>query len=165
MLGKTHMIAGMTIAGLYICSTPTTNLPTITMAVAAGATGGLLPDIDHPNSKISHKLKPVSKLVSLLFAHRGLFHTPILYIILWTLAIWQISNSNTVMLINALFLGIMSHLFLDALNPTGIPLLFPFENKHRNLAHIKTGGLTEKIIYVCILFFFFCTTAHFYTII
>ena len=52
MLGKTHMIAGMTIAGLYACSADTTSLPYITAAITAGPIGGLLPDIDHPNSKI-----------------------------------------------------------------------------------------------------------------
>ena len=165
MLGKTHMIAGMTIAGLYACSADTTSLPYITAAITAGAIGGLLPDIDHPNSKISHKLKPVSKIVNLLFSHRGLFHTPAFYIILWAIVIWQFSNPANILFINSLFLGVMSHLFLDALNPTGIPLFFPLEKKRRNLANIKTGGLTEKVLCTAILILFCCTAIIYYHII
>lgn len=45
-------------------------------AMGVGAIGATIPDIDHPNSKISHKLKPVSAIVTLMFSHRGIFHSP-----------------------------------------------------------------------------------------
>ena len=146
MLGKTHMIAGMTIAGLYACSADTTSLPYITAAITAGAIGGLLPDIDHPNSKISHKLKPVSKIVNLLFSHRGLFHTPAFYIILWAIVIWQFSNPANILFINSLFLGVMSHLFLDAFESNRNSTIFPLEKKTKEFGKYKDRRPDRKSI-------------------
>lgn len=153
MLAKTHITGGAVAATLYALaavsmdSLPEASLGILGTTIAAGGFGGLIPDIDHPNSKISKKLKPISKIVNLIFSHRGLFHTPILYIIIWGLLTFQIANPYYGFLLNAIFIGIASHLILDALNPTGIPLFFPLENKRRHFANIKTGSWAETLVF------------------
>lgn len=149
MQGPTHMAGGAAAAAAYVIATQTQmQMPPI-LAVAAmgvGMVGGLIPDIDHPNSKISKSCKPVSALVSLIFSHRGLFHTPFLYLILWGIWMWLCPNPEWLIWGNLVFLGIASHLFLDFLNPGGIPILFPIESKRRRLLRIKTGSKTELVI-------------------
>ena len=77
MQGITHMLGGAVAVTAYIVGTKMNVLPEFIAATACvGAIGGLISDIDHPNSKISHKLKPVSAIVTRIFSHRGLFHTP-----------------------------------------------------------------------------------------
>jgi len=165
MLGKTHMLGGAVGAAIYVLATASTTSTIATIAaepassniettlgitvtaIGTGILGGLIPDIDHPNSKISQKLKPVSKIINLIFSHRGLFHTPILYVIIWGLLTLQIVDPYWRFLINAMFAGIASHLILDSLNPTGIPLFFPVEHKRRNFANIKTGSWLETLVF------------------
>ena len=135
MLAKTHITGGAVAATLYALaavsmdSLPEASLGILGTTIAAGGFGGLIPDID------------------LIFSHRGLFHTPILYIIIWGLLTFQIANPYYGFLLNAIFIGIASHLILDALNPTGIPLFFPLENKRRHFANIKTGSWAETLVF------------------
>ena len=76
MQGVTHMAGGAAFAAVYtLVAHPGLSIGQEAAIIGIGALGGLIPDIDHPNSKISHKLKPVSAVVSLMFSHRGFFHT------------------------------------------------------------------------------------------
>lgn len=52
-------------------------------AVAGGVFGGLLPDIDHPNSSFGKKVPEISKLIK----HRGILHSPFFYIIAFTILV------------------------------------------------------------------------------
>ena len=144
MQGVTHMAGGAAFAAVYtLAALPGLSIGQEAAIIGVGALGGLIPDIDHPNSKISHKLKPVSAIVSMMFSHRGFFHTPILYLVLW--ALWERFCPGTWYLMygRMLFLGITSHLVLDSLNPGGIPVFFPFSKKRRHIAKIKTGSKAE----------------------
>lgn len=44
------------------------------------------------------------------------------------------------------FVGELSHLFLDMLNPSGIPLLWPITRKRISLLPIQTGGKMDRVI-------------------
>jgi len=149
MTGSTHMAGGAVAALTFLTiAHPDITQPHLALAAAGvGIVGGLLPDIDHPNSIISKKLKPVSALVTTLFSHRGLFHAPALYLIFWALWLWKCPSAY-VMYGNCAFAGIASHLALDFLNPMGIPLFLPFDTERRNLLKIRTGGKKESIIRV-----------------
>lgn len=141
MQGVTHMAGGAAFAAVYtLAALPGLSVGQEAAIIGIGAFSSLIPDIDHPNSKISHKLKPVSAIVSLMFSHRGFFHTPILYLVLW--AFWEMFCPGTWYLIygRMLFLGITSHLVLDSLNPGGIPVFFPFSKKRHHITKIKTGS-------------------------
>lgn len=144
MQGVTHMAGGAAFAAVYtLAALPGLSIGQEAAIIGVGALGGLIPDIDHPNSKISHKLKPVSAIVSMMFSHRGFFHTPILYLVLW--AFWEMlcPGAGYLMYGRILFLGIASHLVLDSLNPGGIPVFFPFSKKRHHIAKIKTGSKAE----------------------
>ena len=55
------------------------------IVVGASMIGAMLPDIDHPNSRISKKAKITSRVVNTVVGHRGLFHSPIFILALWFL--------------------------------------------------------------------------------
>ena len=158
------MVGGAVGASIYMLATASTTsasmltATTMSTAICAGILGGLIPDIDHPGSKISAKVKPVSKLINLIFSHRGLFHAPLLYIILWIISGFMIEDLALRFLSNAVFAGIVSHLILDALNPTGIPVFFPFSKEKTHLAKIKTGGKFEIVVRVVLVALFLPTT-------
>ena len=77
MQGVTHMAGGAAFAAVYtLVAHPGLSIGQEAAIIGIGALGGLIPDIDHPNSKISHKLKPVSAVVSLMFSHRGFSTRP-----------------------------------------------------------------------------------------
>jgi len=142
MRGDTHAIGGVG-TGLVYAAAAKLSLPLTLATVGIATVGALFPDIDIRTSKAGSKIKPLSTLIHKLFGHRTLFHSPLLYLIL------SISLQHALpqfgVCWTAFFLGVMSHLLLDMLNPKGIPLLYPYPKKYR-LARMKCGGKEEKII-------------------
>lgn len=139
------MIGGAAAAAAVLIFNPDIQaVPTLITAVGVGVVGGLIPDIDHPKSRISKALRPVNALVSFLFSH----HTPALYFLLYVLWVWKCPASEYMAGGNCLFAGILSHILLDCLNPGGIPLFFPLSSRRIHLAKIKTGGRCESVIRV-----------------
>lgn len=145
MMGTTHLIGGFAAgcAAAEFCP----SIPTKATMITLGTLGGIVPDIDHKGSKIAHVLPVLSWIVRLFSDHRGLFHCPLLYVVLYGLIqLLQIQNDLAITAINGLFLGILSHLFLDACNAKGIPLLFPFSRKHFHILKIQTNSFMEMCI-------------------
>ena len=121
-----------------------------------------MPDIDHKGSTIGHKFKISSTIISKLCGHRGLIHAPIIHIIL-TYILLLLANSLQgyvqmmyISFVFGLFLGVMSHLFLDSLTTMGIPLLLPFTSKKYRLCNIKTKKY-EHLVSLCIVIVTFVT--------
>jgi inner membrane protein len=143
MQGTTHIIGGIAAAIAYSVATqPQPNPALLVAAAVCGGVGGLIPDIDHPRSKISNKLPILNSIVSFFFSHRGFFHTPILYLALWSLSI-AILPPSLASLASFVWLGTLSHLALDMLNQKGVPLLFPFTRKKFSWGRIRLGGKLE----------------------
>lgn len=160
MLAQTHIAGGLAAGAAFALCIPDLSPIRAAALCCAGMIGGLIPDIDHPSSTISHYFKPVNLFVSFLFSHRGFFHTPVLYLVLGFLALRTWKMPSLAWLVSCgILAGIASHLFLDALNPGGIPLFFPFQSKRHHLARIRTGSKGEKrvrfLIYLVILFLVF----------
>lgn len=152
MLAPTHMTGGAVAAMAYTAIVaPDMPLHLTLCAGAVGAIAALIPDIDHANSTISNKLKPISILVCLICSKRGLFHTVFLYLALWI--VWLINCPQEWMHFWAIltFIGILSHLVLDIITPDGIPLFFPFEFRHRRIIGIEDGGAMELVIRVILM--------------
>ena len=151
MTGKTHLLGGVLFGGAYIILTKSVNeMPYI---LAASAVGSLLPDIDHPGSTISKKnlaTKFTSEIVSGMTKHRGFTHTVLFAAIVAALPllIKNIIGSIAVPIAIGLFVGIISHLFLDTLNPTGIMWLYPFSRKYFHLMKIKTNTFNETLFFI-----------------
>lgn len=125
--------------------------PVVAVAVsgAIAAASALIPDIDHKNSHISHKLKPVGFVASTVFGHRKLLHSIIPYLCLYIAAILTFPAFTSIILSG--LVGILSHLFLDMLNPEGVPLFYPFVKKRMSLAKIKTGSGGDTLVGVACL--------------
>ncbi len=126
--------------------------------------GALLPDIDERESSISHKLPLISKVVSGLSKHRGIFHSiwiPIVFVLVAKFVISQlllliemlgISVSGYFALPNlvlaGLVVGYVSHLLSDALTVEGVAPFHPA--KFRLKGFIKTGSFLEIILILLI---------------
>lgn len=144
MTGCTHLAAGATVGLCVGAITP--GLDPITAMAAAGFSA-LLPDIDTPTSKLGRRTGPVSGLIGFLFGHRGLFHAPALYLTIYCILFFAFPPHRLIFL--CALTGVMSHLLLDALNPMGIPLIWPVSSRRFHFAKLQTGGLTDRLL--CLL--------------
>jgi inner membrane protein len=102
---------------------------------------GMLPDIDHPRSKIGKKFWFLSKPFSFLFGHRKLFHSVFLAVILgvviWkSLGIWWMP----------IFLGYFSHILIDGFTLEGINFIYPIKQL-RLQGFIETGKKQETFLF------------------
>ena len=118
MDGKTHLLIGIA-SGMAVSSA--TGLPLWTGA-ALGALGGLLPDIDHPQSYISSFI-PFGFLVGgLVGGHRGITHTALAALALAGVAFYAGVEQAMILAFAA---GYVSHLIADMTTPSGVPMLLP----------------------------------------
>ena len=95
--------------------------------LAAGVIGGLLPDIDHPQSMLSGWI-PGSALVMSLgrVRHRGFTHSIVFMVLLvagWFAISQQIAFPY--MVAAAALAGVATHILSDMLTPQGVRLLWP----------------------------------------
>ena len=144
MTGKTHLACGVA-TGLAVATFTKAPITTGFMTTVCVSAGALLPDIDKMNSKVGRKALPISAAAQLVCGHRGFFHSPIFYLVLGAISLFLFPGYN--LYTYAFLLGIGTHLFLDMLNPTGIPLLFPITSRKFHLLSIGTGGIEERIFY------------------
>jgi inner membrane protein len=130
------------------------------LAVAAA----WLPDVDNPRSTLGNGLsrmkspvlnlltRPVSwalRVTSFTLVravgHRTLTHS-LLGILLFALPVWLILGRYTALAL-ALLAGYASHVFADALNTRGVPLLWPIGGPVRLLpGGIRSGGAVEVAV-------------------
>ena len=117
-----------------------TNTPeTITLFVLGGLIGGIFPDIDNPSSHMGKLSAPISTVIGTINKklgkiganHRGILHDPLIYLVGLVLSYFFLPA------LVGLFIGCLSHLFLDMFNPKGIPV---FIFKKVSIAHIDSGS-------------------------
>jgi inner membrane protein len=161
MTSKTHQafnlagVSALCTAGIISLH----SLSTIDAALIGGvALGGLLPDIDSPNSKIRHVIRRVlvpkalrrhitrAAMAGSSFHHRQAFtHWPLFWLCFGALV--TVLHSDP--LLSTFFLGVatgaLAHLLCDMFNPYGILLLAPFSRKRISLAKIPTNSMGEVI--------------------
>lgn len=151
MEGKTHQLGGIC-SGLIISTLlfPNPAAPLAWIhggALLIGASlGSLMPDIDHPGSKIGRKAKVTSKIVSKTMGHRGWTHT-LLALVLIIGGLFYVLRFITAY--QALYgywalgfsIGYLSHLILDAFTVQGIPAFKPFSHKRIAFTKFKTGNI------------------------
>lgn len=149
MEGTTHLLGGI-LSGLGMVMVGGITKEKHALVIGASMLGSLLPDIDHPHSKISQKFRLIGSTVSTIWGHRKLFHSPFLYLALYLLGFSLLPDYRW--LWSAILAGVASHLLFDMLNPTGIPLIYPLSTKKIHLSKIKTGSIAEFV------FAIFCAT-------
>lgn len=139
---KTHVAAGFLAGVLWINYFSAVNQILFMALVLIGA---ILPDIDHPKSKIGSKIK----IISLFFEHRGFFHSFfVLPVIAFVLFYFAGTNYYSIPLI----IGYASHLVTDAATKEGIMPFHPV-SKARIRGFIATGGFFEYILFFVIIVF------------
>lgn len=162
MTGKTHLAFNTAIvASLFAAGI--TNIHNITgggMAVIGGIVlGGILPDIDSPNSKIRHIIRRIivpkgyRRLASRMamsgssFNHRkNCTHWPFFWLVTCAaLYTCFIAVQPLPFFAIGLAAGTAAHLFCDMFNPYGIMLLSPFSYKKWSLAKIPTSSIGEMV--------------------
>ncbi|MCX8146870.1 MAG: metal-dependent hydrolase [Candidatus Woesearchaeota archaeon] len=109
--------------------------------------GSLLPDIDHPDSKIGNNIK----IISFLFEHRGFFHS-LFFVFILFLAFMSFHSYFRGIYSTAFIVGYFSHLVADSFTKEGIMLLHPL-TKRRVRGFINTGGFFERVMFLFLVFF------------
>lgn len=143
---KTHINGGI-LVGLYV-SIQMQSKPLIPTGIFMGGIllGSLLPDIDHSNSYIGKKVKTASKVINKLAGHRKLFHAPLIYLFLYSIALGMVKDNLILKGISGAFFGILSHLILDSLTVGGLPWFYPLSTKRFSIGNIKTNSKLEDIL-------------------
>ncbi len=125
------------------------NSTTATLLILGGLIGGILPDIDNPNSYMGKLSVPVSTVIAKIGEsfgkkgkyHRGIFHDPFIYILGLVLSYLFMKP------LIGLFIGCLTHVFLDMFNPVGVP--FMLGTKHLHLGKIYSGS-KESVVFTWI---------------
>ncbi|MBQ8234064.1 MAG: metal-dependent hydrolase [Bacilli bacterium] len=153
MNGNCHFMYGATVGIMLTVNLDTisTILPQIantqemgTLFVLGGLMGGIFPDIDNPSSHMGKLSKPISTIIGAINKkfgkvganHRGILHDPIVYII--GLILSYIFMPSLI----GIFIGCLSHLFLDMFNYKGIPF---FLFKRISVAKIESDSTGSTI--------------------
>ncbi|WPS85455.1 metal-dependent hydrolase (plasmid) [Brevibacillus halotolerans] len=122
--------------------------------IAGSVFGSLLPDIDHRGSYLGRRLPILSFLANATMGgHRGATHAPFITVALTTLFVLitnyfvnGIFQLFCLILLAGCMTGALSHIFLDSLTKSGVPLLYPFSKRHYRLASLTTGGIGEILV-------------------
>lgn len=148
MMGTTHAVFALLCYYIIAClaGLPFDAPVVLTFLIV----GSLLPDIDHPRSFLSRQpylFKRTSRGVSNFVTHRGIVHS-LLAVLIAAAVVWVIAMFYhwETLAVACFFLGFVSHLSADSLNPTGIKWLQPF-NKAKVKDGIRTGSATEKLFF------------------
>jgi len=135
MIAPTHILFGCTIGVL--------SGATSSIEIAAVAIGAVLPDIDSPQAFSGRITGPIAYWINKRFGHRKFLHSLTLWLPLFVLA-WSFR------LPYLLLLGVMSHIFLDLFNRSGVELFSPMTSKifvclnYKN--RIQTASKAEYIL-------------------
>lgn len=136
MLFKTHLAFSFFILVLFWPLLP------VDEAKAAFAIiwvlASLIPDIDSTKSILGRFFKPVGWVLR----HRFWLHSVFSAVILSVLIAFI-----DVRMAYAVFLGYVSHLFLDMFNHQGIAIFYPF-SKFRIRGPLKTGKTGERVVFI-----------------
>ena len=137
---KSHVVVGL---AAWIAAAPLLHLSPVDPAyLALAVAGSLLPDVDHPNSWIGRRSRPVSTAIAAALGHRGLTHSAVAVVGLVALLLHAGYRQAEV---SALAVGYLSHLAADMLTPQGLRLAWPLR-KTWGLPLCRTGSPMEGII-------------------
>ena len=139
MKWQTHLAGGLAV-GAIISTNPT--------AIIVSGISALLPDIDKFNSKMGRAAPVLSIPISIIFGHRGFLHSLLAAGLLYLITLKLLPSYALYSLV-----GYLSHLFLDCLTPSGLPLLWPIPFRFR-IPVIRTGSMLETALFVCIVILF-----------
>lgn len=154
MRHNTHMLFSFfMLLGIYELFPVLNRYDPFIYALVLALFGSIFPDIDHPRSLISRGYWSIlSVAIQKTTRHRGWTHslfgagvfTGFILLILWYL------KANP-FLSFGFFLGYISHLISDSLNPTGVNWFWPKRRRY-GIGIIRTGSVEERIFSLIIVF-------------
>lgn len=115
--------------------------PSLFIEVLLVLFGCVLPDVDHTESTLGKRMRVLSVPISLIFGHRGVFHS-----LLACLFIGYAAYELQTWWLNYIAFGYFLHLIGDYLTPSGIPLLYPYKKRYRFAIVAETNSLSELIM-------------------
>lgn len=130
MRGNMHAALGTVIGATAVVSTQNYSAGFIFMGCCI--LGSLFPDIDLPESRLGHAVKPVSMLLQKMFGHRGFIHTPLnaaLLTLIYYLLTRAIEPGAFRIVAFGFLCGFFAHLLQDTFTKGGIMWLFPIRLK------------------------------------
>jgi len=133
LLYKTHVLGGF--ATGYLVSGD------LWFALVA-ACFSLLPDIECTQSFLGRRFRITSHIASRIFGHRQALHSLVGAVAVCSI-IFLAGRYLLPYFFYAALAGYLSHLFLDTLNPEGIPWLWPIKFKFR-IPITEVGGTMER---------------------
>ena len=146
MMAQSHVVVG--VAG-WVAVAPALHLPSFDpLYLALAVAGSLLPDIDHPQSWIGRRLRPVSTVLAAVLGHRGVTHSAVAVLGLVALLAQAGHRRGEV---SAVALGYLSHLAADMLTPRGLRLAWPLRGNW-GVPLCRTGSFMEPVLvaaFVC----------------
>lgn len=130
--GYTHLATGALVgAALY-------HFHVDTSIVLGTIAGSLLPDIDHPGSKIGRRV-PIISHIMYLFGHRGITHSLLFVLFLGMVGYFYWTPAY------GLAIGSLVHVVGDMLTPSGVPLLWPHGRRY-HLLGFRTGSIFDYLL-------------------
>ncbi len=147
MMGNAHLAFG---TGSYLIVTSLVGHTPGIIELAAAALGSLIPDADHPRSKVGRWLPGISHFFySFCGGHRGFTHSALLVIPMMFFTGWLLDQHNDqlglatagafqdsvygmgYLAMLAFVFGFLSHLIGDAMTTEGLRILWPLKTKIR----------------------------------
>lgn len=152
MLYKTHVVGGLALGYVVFSNVSMLNVnltesKSLLIAASGLAIGSLFPDIDHQNSFLSRKVKPLSWLTSKVLKHREFTHSivgtiSIYYLLKLILDKIAIDILLSDIFLKAFIIGMISHILLDMLTVAGVVLFYPLSKKRIGV------GIFHKKLYI-----------------
>lgn len=131
MQARNHVPFAMATWWLFVIAT---GRPIDAFGTMAAAIGGLLPDLDHPESVLGRRLPIISVPLARVFGHRGMTHSLLAVAIMLAglIVIMTIYQQLTVLswLVLPLLVGYLSHILGDSMTPSGVPLFWPYKRTY-----------------------------------
>ena len=150
MMAGSHVVLSV---AAWMVVAPHLGLPAASPAsLAVAVAGGLLPDIDHPNSWVGRRVRPVSSMLAALFGHRGMTHSALAVVGCLWLALHGLGPRWAAV---PLAIGYASHLAGDLLTARGLRLAWPLRGTWA-LPLCRTGSSVEFVV-VTLLFLLACS--------
>ncbi len=144
MMAKSHVVVGL---AAWVAAAPLLHLsPVDPLYLGLAVAGALLPDIDHPQSWIGWRTRPLSTAIAKILGHRGVTHSALAVLGLWVLVQHAGDRRDEVL---ALAIGYASHLAADLLTPRGLRLAWPMK-RSCSLPLCRTGSPAEPAIVVAL---------------
>ncbi|KIE63994.1 metal-dependent hydrolase [Candidatus Riesia pediculischaeffi] len=98
--------------------------------ISGSIIGSMIPDVDHPCSRIGRLMRCISLPIYKLSGHRGITHS-LLFLIIIILSLNPVLERSIVSydFTKSFFLGYFSHIIGDIFTKNGVPLFWPFKTK------------------------------------